>query len=249
MSDLLDYPDLVVELALLTPGGAPDAPLLALPSLELLPHRVRVLELDPAPLLSGPDPHLILIDATQALGRARTVSRTLAAMQLDAPVLAVFTEGGLAALDEQWPITDFVLTTAGPAELAARLSRSLSTAQAAVGAPEADHTTPIRAGDVVVDEMSWTVRAGGTPLDLTFKEFELLKFLVSNPGRVLTRDRLLQEVWGTDYYGGTRTVDVHIRRLRAKLGPERESLIGTIRNVGYRFAGPSRQDNSPDMVQ
>ena len=67
------------------------------------------------------------------------------------------------------------------------------------------------------------------------KEFELVKFLAQHPGRVFTRSQLLQEIWGYDYYGGTRTVDVHIRRLRAKLGPENESLIGTVRNVGYRF--------------
>ena len=72
-------------------------------------------------------------------------------------------------------------------------------------------------------------------LDLTFKEFELLKFLAQHPGRVFTRAQLLQEVWGYDYFGGTRTVDVHVRRLRAKLGPEHDALIGTVRNVGYRF--------------
>ena len=72
-------------------------------------------------------------------------------------------------------------------------------------------------------------------LDLTFKEFELLKFLAQHPGRVFTRAHLLQEVWGYDYFGGTRTVDVHVRRLRAKLGTEHEALIGTVRNVGYRF--------------
>ena len=72
-------------------------------------------------------------------------------------------------------------------------------------------------------------------LDLTFKEFELLKFLAQHPGRVFTRAHLLQEVWGYDYFGGTRTVDVHVRRLRAKLGSEHEALIGTVRNVGYRF--------------
>ena len=247
MSDLLDYPCPVAELALLTPGGAPDAPLLVLPALELLPHRVHVLGLDPAPLLSRPLPHVVLVDATTALGQARTVARTVAAMQLEAPVIAVFTEGGLAALDDQWPITDFLLSTSGPAEVAARLRRSMSMRGAGTPSPEAGDATPIRVADVVVDEASWTVRAGGSPLDLTFKEFELLKFLVSNPGRVLTRDRLLHEVWGTDYYGGTRTVDVHIRRLRAKLGPERESLISTIRNVGYRFAGPSRPDDSGDV--
>ncbi len=75
----------------------------------------------------------------------------------------------------------------------------------------------------------------GRSLDLTFKEFELLKFLTQQPGRVFTRAQLLQEVWGYDYFGGTRTVDVHVRRLRAKLGAENESLIGTVRNVGYRF--------------
>lgn len=77
-----------------------------------------------------------------------------------------------------------------------------------------------------------------TPIDLAYKEFELLKYLVQHPGRVFTRAQLLQEVWGYDYYGGTRTVDVHIRRLRAKLGGEYEHLIGTVRNVGYRFDPP-----------
>ncbi len=75
----------------------------------------------------------------------------------------------------------------------------------------------------------------GTPLDLTYKEFELLKFLAQRPGRVCDRDMLLREVWGYDYYGGTRTVDVHIRRLRAKLGEEQAALISTVRSVGYRF--------------
>ncbi|WP_242418350.1 winged helix-turn-helix domain-containing protein, partial [Frankia sp. CpI1-P] len=76
------------------------------------------------------------------------------------------------------------------------------------------------------------------PLELTFKEFELLKYLAQHPGRVFTRAQLLQEVWGYDYYGGTRTVDVHVRRLRAKLGPEHEAMIGTVRHVGYKFVAP-----------
>ena len=81
-------------------------------------------------------------------------------------------------------------------------------------------------------------------LDLTFKEFELLKYLAQHPGRVFTRAQLLQEVWGFDYFGGTRTVDVHVRRLRAKLVPEHESLIGTVRNVGYRFVTPEKPEKS-----
>ena len=84
-------------------------------------------------------------------------------------------------------------------------------------------------------------------LDLTYKEFELLKFLAQHPGRVFTRAHLVQEVWGYDYFGGTRTVDVHVRRLRAKLGTEHEQMIGTVRNVGYKFVRPSdppRRDES-----
>jgi len=93
----------------------------------------------------------------------------------------------------------------------------------------------IRSGELAIDEATYAARLRGRVLDLTFKEFELLKFLAQHPGRVFTRAQLLQEVWGYDYFGGTRTVDVHVRRLRAKLGPEHEALIGTVRNVGYRF--------------
>ena len=89
---------------------------------------------------------------------------------------------------------------------------------------------------------------GGRVLDLTFKEFELLKYLAQHPGRVFTRDQLLQEVWGYDYFGGTRTVDVHVRRLRAKLGTDNEMLIGTVRNVGYRFVLPSREQAQDNEV-
>ena len=94
----------------------------------------------------------------------------------------------------------------------------------------------------MIDEGAYVAKIRGRILDLTFKEFELLKFLAQHPGRVFTRAVLLQEVWGYDFFGGTRTVDVHVRRLRAKLGPEHESLIGTVRNVGYRFV-PQRPDD------
>jgi DNA-binding response OmpR family regulator len=97
------------------------------------------------------------------------------------------------------------------------------------------HSAEIRSGDVTIDEATYTARLKGNVLDLTFKEFELLKYLAQHPGRVFTRAQLLQEIWGYDYFGGTRTVDVHIRRLRSKLGPEFEAIIGTVRNVGYRF--------------
>jgi DNA-binding response OmpR family regulator len=98
-----------------------------------------------------------------------------------------------------------------------------------------DAPDEIRSGELAIDEATYAARLRGRVLDLTFKEFELLKFLAQHPGRVFTRAQLLQEVWGYDYFGGTRTVDVHVRRLRAKLGSEHEALIGTVRNVGYRF--------------
>lgn len=93
-------------------------------------------------------------------------------------------------------------------------------------------------GDLAIDSSSYEVSLSGNILELTFKEYELLRFLASNPGKVFTRDMLLSRVWGEDYYGGTRTVDVHVRRLRLKLGAEYDSVIGTVRNVGYRFVMP-----------
>jgi DNA-binding winged helix-turn-helix (wHTH) protein len=107
-----------------------------------------------------------------------------------------------------------------------------------------DSPMEIRNGDLSVDEATYSAKLKGRVLDLTFKEFELLKYLAQHPGRVFTRAQLLQEVWGYDYFGGTRTVDVHVRRLRAKLGPEHESLIGTVRNVGYRFVTPEKADRT-----
>ena len=118
---------------------------------------------------------------------------------------------------------------------------------------DADLDLPITSGELVIDEASYSARFRGQPLDLTYKEFELLKYLAQHPGRVFTRAQLLQEVWGYDYYGGTRTVDVHVRRLRAKLGPDHEALIGTVRNVGYRLvpdrAEPRRRPPTPEPAR
>jgi DNA-binding response OmpR family regulator len=135
---------------------------------------------------------------------------------------------------------DVVLHTCAPAELEARIRLAIGRLHAARD-QEAPDAHVIRTGEVVVDDTTYTATIGGRPLDLTFKEFELLKYLAQHPGRVFNRDQLLQEVWGYDYFGGTRTVDVHVRRLRAKLGPEHETLIGTVRNVGYRFVLPAKE--------
>src|SRR6478609_3023017 len=129
------------------------------------------------------------------------------------------------------PAEASALVDAPQADVEARLRLAVGrTVEAAV-----DEGGPITAGALVIDESTYSVRLRGRLLDLTYKEFELLKYLAQHPGRVFTRSQLLQEVWGYDYFGGTRTVDVHVRRLRAKLGTDYEVLIGTVRNVGYRF--------------
>jgi DNA-binding response OmpR family regulator len=141
-------------------------------------------------------------------------------------------------------VPDHPLDTSGPAEVEARLRLAIGRF-AAASHGEGDVPEEIRRGDVAIDEATYTAKVHGRSLDLTFKEFELLKFLAQHPGRVFTRAQLLQEVWGYDYYGGTRTVDVHVRRLRAKLGAEHESHIGTVRNVGYRFVLPKDPKEAP----
>jgi len=204
-----------------------------LPSLGLLGHVVRVLPMEAAPLLDAPPCDAILLDARRDLAAARTTSRLLRTTGVSAPLIGILTEGGLAAVAADWGLDDVLLDSAVPAEVEARLRLALSRAEAA--RESAPTTEEIRSGDLSIDEATYQARIGAQPLDLTFKEFELLKFLAQHPGRVFTRAQLLQEVWGYDYFGGTRTVDVHVRRLRAKLGPDREALIGTVRNVGYKF--------------
>ncbi|WP_159736645.1 winged helix-turn-helix domain-containing protein, partial [Arthrobacter sp. 9V] len=154
--------------------------------------------------------------------------KILASSGSTTPIVLVVTEGGLTAVNSDWNVDDVVLESAGPAEIDARIR--LSAGRAAKG----QTSSKIQASGVVIDEASYSAKVRGRPLDLTFKEFELLRFFATHPSRVFTREQLLSEVWGYDYFGGTRTVDVHVRRLRAKLG-DLESLIGTVRNVGYRF--------------
>jgi len=217
------------ELFLLTDATEPPAEIM--PALGLLLHRVRA---GPADMIAFEDAaaaDAILIDARRDLISARRLCRLLRRSAAQAPVLVLMTEGGLAAVTAEWGADDVVLSSAGPAELEARLRLAIGRqASAAPAAPD-----EIRSGELSIDEATYTARLRARVLDLTFKEFELLKFLAQHPGRVFTRAHLLQEVWGYDYFGGTRTVDVHVRRLRAKLGPEHEALIGTVRNVGYRF--------------
>ncbi|WP_018347575.1 response regulator transcription factor [Longispora albida] len=204
-----------------------------LPALDLLPHTVRVAERDVRALMSGPSPDVVLVDARRELADARATCRLLHATGIGVPLFAVVEESGLIAVSADWGLDDLLLATAGPAEVEARL-------RLAVGRAGGGATTEglIKAGELTIDPDTYAAKVKGQPLDLTYKEFELLKFLAQHPGRVFTRDQLLREVWGYDYFGGTRTVDVHVRRLRAKLGSEYESMIGTVRQVGYKFVTP-----------
>jgi DNA-binding response OmpR family regulator len=205
-----------------------------LPALGLLQHQVRILPAEASVLVDAPDVDLVLIDARRDLPAVKSLTKLLDSTGLGCPIIAITTEGGLTAFNADWGVDDVILDTAGPAEVDARIR--IAVGKHAIEMVAADpHAAEIRSGDVTIDEATYTARLKGNVLDLTFKEFELLKYLAQHPGRVFTRAQLLQEIWGYDYFGGTRTVDVHIRRLRSKLGPEFEAIIGTVRNVGYRF--------------
>ncbi|MEV4775574.1 response regulator transcription factor [Microbacterium sp. LTA6] len=199
-----------------------------LPALELLSHRVRQIPAEPARLINAPEYDIVIVDGRQDLAAAKSLCRLLRATGQDSPLLLVVTEGGMSAVSGEWGIDDVLLSTAGPAEADARIRLALARRD------DAAAPTRVQASGITIDEQSYSAKLHGKPLDLTYKEFQLLHFLATHPSRVFTREQLLSEVWGYDYFGGTRTVDVHVRRLRAKLG-DQEQIIGTVRNVGYRF--------------
>ena len=192
-------------------------------ALTLLPHTLDIRTELLAEGSSTAD--LVLVDAREDAARGRDLC-VQARARADQPILLMVSTATLAVLQRTWGFDDFVLDRAPAAEFDARV-RLLTTA--------GPTSNMLSQGPIPIDEDAYTVTAGGQPLNLTYTEFELLKHLVSHPGRVLSREHLLSQVWGYDYYGGTRTVDVHIRRLRAKLGPEHDGHITTVRNVGYRF--------------
>jgi DNA-binding response OmpR family regulator len=222
-----------VELLLLTADPTPES---VLPALSLLPHGVRVAAPELAALLDAGPHDIVLVDARVDLVAARGLCRLLGTTGTEVPVVAVLTEGGLVAVSAEWAVDDILLPGTGPAEVDARL-RLLRARAATAAAPGGG---ALVLGELVIDEATYAARLRGRVLELTYKEFELLKYLAQHAGRVFTRAQLLQEVWGYDFFGGTRTVDVHVRRLRAKLGPEHEQMIGTVRNVGYKFVRPGR---------
>ena len=171
-----------------------------LPALGLLAHSVRILPAEASVLVDVPEVDLILVDARRDLPAAKSLARLLTTTGLGCPIIVIATEGGLSAVSADWGIDDVLLDTSGPAEVDARIRIAMGK-HLALMAQSDPHSGEIRTGDVVIDEASYTARLKGNALDLTFKEFELLKYLAQHPGRVFTRAQLLQEIWGYDYFG------------------------------------------------
>lgn len=171
---------------------------------------------------------VILVDGR---GRPEQAAAMISKLRGDseAPFLVILSSADLQHFDWASGASDFVTADSTGEELSARITKLVEPIPP-------DPSDVIRRGDVTINRERFEVRLRGEVVDLTFKEFELLQYLASRPGKVCSRSALLQEVWGYDFFGGTRTVDVHVRRLRAKLGLSAD-MIETVRNVGYRFAG------------
>jgi DNA-binding response OmpR family regulator len=166
-------------------------------------------------------------DPEGAFGICRSLRKRDAPLE---PILLLVSGAQLAELEMREDVfDDFCLAPFHPRELEARL-RHLHWRTGRTARPEV-----VEYGDLVLNLETYQAAMGGRPLDLTYMEYELLRFFATHPGKVFTREQLLSRVWGYEYYGGARTVDVHVRRLRAKLGEERAGLIQTVRSVGYRF--------------
>jgi DNA-binding response OmpR family regulator len=185
-------------------------------------------EVTPIDELEGPaigDASVLVVElADEPMRRLRHIERI--AEEVGLPVLVVADPSSLPLIERAKGVADFALEPLDPVELGVRLRRHVSTAQG---------DEILRFKDLELNPLTYQATLDGRPLDLTYMEYELLRFLVENQRRVWSRQQLLSKVWGYDYYGGARTVDVHIRRVRAKLGEERASWITTVRSVGYRF--------------
>ncbi len=171
------------------------------------------------------DADILLVElGDQPIRRLREVTRIVEEIGL--PIILAISLDQLALVDSTSGISDFITAPVDPLELRLRVQRLDKEEQT-------DDLVVFK--DLELNTLNYQATLASKPIDLTFMEYELLRFLVGNPIRVWSREQLLSKVWGYDYYGGARTVDVHIRRLRSKLGEERASWITTVRSVGYRF--------------
>ena len=177
--------------------------------------------------LTGQEADVVVAEAAARGEETRRLIESPARGSL--PLVLLLRPEQLPAIDPTWAVDDFLLLPVATEELALRLQRLL---WRKTGIDEAN---AVRAGDLAVDLANYKVYVAGQPVDLTYKEFELLRFLITNRGKVFTREALLNRVWGYEYYGGARTVDVHVRRLRSKIETGGRVYVETVRNVGYRF--------------
>lgn len=169
-----------------------------------------------------------VVEVTEDLGRCLSFAGKISG-EYGLPVLLVVDRTLTAEIADESSISDFVLSPIDRTELRVRMARI-------AGRPGSiDLEEILRYRDLELNTATYQATVGGGPVDLTYMEYELLRFFVENSGRVWSREQILSKVWGYDYFGGSRTVDVHVRRLRAKLGEERSSWITTVRSVGYRF--------------
>lgn len=196
------------------------------PELALLSHKITRTESASQALSEHAGVDIIVLDARSDLSGAHRACQLLHTSGTGVPILLLVEMNALAVISRDWGFTDFILSGSQPSELDTRLRLMLTSEE---------DSEQLVIGPIRIDGAAYSATLDGIPLDLTYTEFELLRYLMQHPGRVLSRETLVSQVWGYDYYGGTRTVDVHVRRLRAKLG-QYDYYIGTVRNVGYRFA-------------
>lgn len=147
----------------------------------------------------------------------------------DLPIIALITRQAIDKINRHLDVDDFVIAPYDTEELTLRIKQLLHKTG------NRENRQLLKCDDLILDEASCEVTLEGRPVELTFREYQLLRFLASNRGRVFSREVLLDRVWGYDYYGGDRTVDVHIRRLRSKIEDSKHCFIETVRNIGYRF--------------
>jgi DNA-binding response OmpR family regulator len=182
-------------------------------------------------VISQSSPSIILLDLGHYWAQVVDVCQAWLEARGDRaiPLFGLIPSDRLSEIEPHWGLDDFLAYPGSTAELSARLKVLLFRSE------PAPPVNGLRLGDMSIDFDRYEVTLKGEAVYLTFKEYELLKFLITHPDRVFTREALLAQVWGYDYFGGTRTVDVHVRRLREKLGPRYGEHIQTVRQVGYRF--------------
>jgi DNA-binding response OmpR family regulator len=178
-------------------------------------------------------PDVALVDVA-AMARTDLEECVRRCMDMALPVIALVQADQLADLDEQLAVDDFVLSPPHTDELIARAGRALRRKER----PETKDA--VRIGDLAINTANYEVSMKGRRINLRFKEYELLLLMATNPGRVYTREALLNQIWGYEYLGGTRTVDVHIRRLRSKIEDADHPFIETVWGLGYRFRAIKR---------